>query len=221
MTRGRAIPYSARELAFVEQKKELPRRELHAAFVSKFGRVDVGFEDLKSLCTRKGWLTGRDGCFPKGVVPANKGKSMPFNANSARTRFKKGNRTGRANHVYKPIGSERFSKEGYLERKIHDGLPMQSRWRAVHLISWEAKYGAIPPGHCLKSLDGNKGNPDPSNWILVSRSMLPRLNNRWGREYDAAPAELKPTIMAVAKLETTIADKQLSTYQRPEGDHGK
>jgi hypothetical protein len=39
--------------------------------------------------------------------------------------------------------------------------------------------------------------------------MLPRLNGKGsrGRDYDTAPAELKPTIMAVAKLEHGVAAK--------------
>jgi hypothetical protein len=206
--KGKQIVYTPRQLAFIKQRKKMPRRKLHAKFVRAFPRSKVSVDHLKSLCQRKGWHTGRDGRIKKGNVPANKGKKMPFNANSAATRFKKGNRTGRANQVYKPIGTERFSKEGYLERKIHDGLPMQSRWRAVHIVNWEKKNGAMPAGHCLKCLDGEKLNVKPSNWELVPRSMLPRLNNRWGRDYDTAPAEVKPTIMAIAKLENRLADKQ-------------
>jgi hypothetical protein len=199
--KGDWIKYTPRQLAWLKRHRKLPRRALHAAFVQKFRRRDVSFDNLKALCTRKGWKTGRDGRFEKGIVPANKGKKMPYNANSARTRFKKGNRTGRAEHVYKPIGTERLSKNGYFERKIHDGLPRQSRWRLVHLLNWEAIHGRVPRGHCLKSLDGTKTNTDPSNWELIPRALLPRLNGRYGRGYDAAPDDLKPTIMAVAKLE--------------------
>jgi hypothetical protein len=199
--KGKPIAYTPKQLAFIKRHSKLPRRELCIAFIRRFpNRKKVSVENLKRLCERKGWLNGNNGHFPKGHVPANKGKKMPYNANSARTQFKKGCRVGRANHVYKPVGSTRYSKEGYLERKVHDGLPMQSRWRAVHLINWEAKNGTIPEGHCLKCL-GDKSNTDPSNWELVSRAMLPRLSNRWGRNYDGAPAELKPTMMAVAKLE--------------------
>jgi hypothetical protein len=132
---------------------------------------------------------------------------MPYNANSARTQFKKGGRTGRALQIYKPIGAERLSKDGYLERKVHDGLPMQSRWRAVHLLSWEKLHGPVPKGMALKC-KGDRRDSGPSNWELVSRSMLPRLNNRWGRSYDTAPAELKPTMMAIAKLETRISERR-------------
>jgi hypothetical protein len=204
-TKGRS-KYSKTELAFLRRRQTMPRRELHAAFSERFGR-DISLEAFKALFDRLGLRTGRTGQFAKGVVPANKGKKMPFNANSARTQFKKGGRTGKALEKYKPIGSERLSKDGYLERKIRDGLPMQSRWRAVHLVNWEKLHGPVPAGHALKCLDGNKLNAKPSNWLLVPRAMLPRLNNRWGRDYDGAPAELKPTIMAIAKLEHRLSDK--------------
>ncbi len=172
-------------------------------FCKAFDRTDVSAENLYSLRQRKKWRTGRTGCFVKGSVPANKGKPMPFHPNSAATRFKKGERRGVAVKVYKPIGSERLSKDGYLERKIHDGMPLQSRWRSVHLIRWEEMNGPLPKGHALKCLDSDKSNTDPSNWTLVPRAILPRLNG--GRHksllaYDEAPQELKSTILATAKL---------------------
>jgi hypothetical protein len=57
------------------------------------------------------------------------------------TQFKPGCRQGVAVKLYKPIGTERTSKDGYLERKVNDGMPLQARWRAVHLIVWEAANG--------------------------------------------------------------------------------
>lgn len=206
--KGRAIPWSAEELAWIEARKDHPRRPLHAAFVRRFGRTDVSADALKALCTRRGWKTGRNGRFEKGAISWNKGRAMPFNAASAATRFKKGNRTGRANQIYKPIGTERLSKEGYRERKVHDGMPLQSRWRAVHLIEWEARHGPIPDGHCLKCLDGDKTNADPSNWTLVPRALLPRLNGRFGRNFDGAPAALKPVILAIARLEHVARERR-------------
>lgn len=202
--KGRSLKYSKVELAFLSRRRRLPRRELHARFVRAFPRHRAVSEDaIHALCLLHGWQTGRDGGFEKGHVPANKGKKMPFNANSARTQFKKGCRIGRANQIYKPIGAERFSKEGYLERKVHDGLPLQSRWRSVHVVNWEKVNGPVPKGHCLKCLDGDRLNTDASNWELISRAVLARLNKS-GHRYDAAPAELKPAILAIAKLRDRI-----------------
>lgn len=201
MIRRAPIPYSDKELAWIKANCVMTRIELTAAFIKKFDRPDVIIDNIKALCSRKKWASGRDGCFQPGDEPANKGKKMPYNANSAKTQFKKGSLSGRAKEVRKEIGTERITIDGYIERKIHNNLPMQSRWRAVHLLRWEEKNGPLPKGSCLKCIDGNRSNTDPSNWELISRGALPYLSGRWdGRKYDTALAEVKPALMTLAKL---------------------
>jgi hypothetical protein len=214
MRRGgtKNIPWSAAELCWVEAHRTLLRKDAHAMFCEKFRQIKLGA--YAALCKRRGWTTGRDGRIKPGNVPSNKGKKMPYNANSARTQFKKGGRTGRANQVYKPVGTERLTKEGYIERKIHEGLPMQSRWRAVHLLNWEAKHGSIPKGHCLKCKDGSKANTDPSNWELIPRGALPFLNGHRGHHYDKSAPELKPTILAIARLKLARGSRFRSKRHR-------
>ncbi|WP_370189331.1 HNH endonuclease signature motif containing protein [Qipengyuania sp.] len=126
---------------------------------------------------------------------------MPYNAASARTQFKKGHRGGKAAELYQPIGTERVSKDGYRERKIHDGMPFQSRWKEVHRIEWEELHGPVPEGHCLKCRDGDRSNTDPANWLCIPRALLPRLAGRWSLPYDHAPDELKPAVLTSARLE--------------------
>lgn len=202
--KGRQIEYMPEELAWIEARKEWPRARLHSAFCFFFDRTDVTVGALNALCKRKGWLTGRTGCFVKGQEPPNKGKPMTpeVRAKVAATMFRKGNRTGRANLNYKPIGTERVNDEGYLERKINDDLPFKDRWRLVHLLNWEALHGPVPEGMCLKCRDGNRQNTDPSNWQLIERALLPVLNGgKWGRlAYDKAAPEVKPALMAIAEL---------------------
>lgn len=204
--KGRQIRYSDDELAFIEWRQAMSRRALHAAFVAEFGRDDIRLCDIKALCSRKRWNTGRTGGFEKGMTPFNKGKRCPEgkggrHPNARATQFKKGTLNGRAKAVVKPIGTERLSKDGYIERKINNDMPFQRRWRMVQVIRWEEINGPIPTGHALKCLDGNRRNTEPSNWTPVPRAILPRLNGRYGRDYDNAPLELKPTILAVARLE--------------------
>jgi hypothetical protein len=208
----RRMPVSAAELAWLRDNCTLPIADYHQEFCKAFRREDLLAEQLHALRKREGWRTGRTGRFEKGRTPTNKGKPRSYNENSARTQFKKGNRSGVAVDKYLPIGTERV-RDGYLVRKIHDGLPMQSRWRAVHLLIWEAAHGPIPEGMALKC-KGERGNPAPDNWEAVPRAMLPRLNNRWGRSYDEAAAELRPTIMAVARLEQQISDRRDSRQRR-------
>lgn len=206
--KGRAIPYSAEEMAWLEDNRLLPIADYYAGFAAAFERADVTAINLHSLRKRKGWKTGRTGQFVKGQAPLNKGKRCApgqggRHPNAQRTHFKPGVRQGIAGSLYKPIGTERVSREGYRERKIHDGMPLQSRWRAVHLIEWETANGPIPKGHCLKCLDGDRSNTDPSNWKLIARGLLPRLNGgkaTKGVPYDSAPPELKPTVLALAEL---------------------
>lgn len=200
--KGRAIHYSEEELAWIEAHKLLRRAEAYAMFQARFARPEITQTNYASLCKRKGWMTGRNGRFTQGQEPHNKGK--PFCApGSEKGWFRTGERRGAAADLYKPIGTERISKDGYIERKIHDGLPLQSRWRAVHLIRWEALHGSVPEGHALKCLDGDRTNTAPANWTAVPRALLPRLNGRFGRNYDAAPAEMQPVILATAQLEHT------------------
>ncbi|EAU43905.1 HNH endonuclease [Salipiger bermudensis] len=200
--KGHHIEYSDAELFWIHDNHKRPRREAHAEFVDLWNRPDVSLSNFTSLCKRKGWMTGRTGCFKKGQVPPNKGRKGYCAPGSEKGWFKKGERRGVAVELYKPIGTERVSKDGYIERKIHDGMPLQSRWRAVHLIRWEEANGPLPDGHCLKCLDGDKANTAPDNWEAIPRALLPRLSGgRWYRGYDTLEPELRPTALAIAKLE--------------------
>jgi hypothetical protein len=205
MSKGYHVTYSAAQIVFIERHRRMARRGLHAAFVKRFRRRDVTIDHIKALCARRGWRTGRTGCFKKGAVPANKGKKMPFNANSARTRFKK----GQLPHNTKYAGHERLSKEGYVEISVNETNPhtgYERRYVSKHRRLWEKTNGPVPADMVLKC-KGDKLNTDPLNWELIPRAMLPRLNGRFGRGYDDAPAELKPTIMAVAKLEHQFRER--------------
>ena len=211
--KGRWVTYSDRELAWIKACADLPRAELHQLFVQIFNRPEITIDNLKSLCQRKGWKTGRTGCFAKGQTPVNKGKPMPYHPNSAATRFKKGRLPHNTNH----IGHERLSKDGYVEISVAEVNPhtgADRRYVHKHRLLWEQANGKIPEGHRLKCLDGNKQNTDPSNWEALPMALAPRLNGRFGRGYDTAPPELKPTILAIAKLE------HAARIKRKGPDHG-
>lgn len=57
---------------------------------------------------------------------------------------------------------------------------------------------------------GDPLNTDPSNWEVVPRGVLMRLNGTGTGPfkriaYDDAPEELKPTLMAMTKLEHAVS----------------
>lgn len=198
--KGQPIAYLPQELAWIEAQKDVPRRELHAMFCAQWGRDDVSIDNLKALCKRMRWFTGRTGHYVKGQPAYNKGKKMPYHPNSAGNRFKKGHRP----HTWRGPGHEAVGKDGYVwlivaETNPHTGA--DTRRVMKHSWLWIKKNGPVPEGMALKCLDGDKTNTDPSNWRPVPRALLPRLNGRFGRGYDNAPDDLKPTIMAVTELE--------------------
>lgn len=207
-TAGRHWRYSPTEMAWLRANHSLPIAEYHRAFANEFERPEITAANLHGLRKRMGWKTGRTGFFEKGQEPANKGKSMPFNANSAATRFKKGQQPANT----KFLGHERIRTDGYVEISIAETNPytgFERRYVLKHLHLWEAANGRVPEGHCLKCLDGDKTNTDPANWTAIPRGVLPRLNG--GRAtrvmaYDTAPPDLKPTVLALARLEHRAND---------------
>lgn len=121
---------------------------------------------------RKGDEIGKASRFPKGHVPANKGIKGVSYPGMVATQFKKGSKPGN----YKPVGSERLSKDGYLQRKLTDtGYPPRD-WVPVHHIIWREAGRDIPKGFRLTFKDGNKKNIVLSNLQLVSVADMMRRN---------------------------------------------
>ena len=213
--KGRVIAYTAAELQWIKVRRAMPRREAHAAFCRKFGRHDISLTNFKALCQRRGWWTGRDGRIQQGNVPWNKGQSMPYNANSATTQFQKGN----APHNTKYAGHERIDKNGgYVYLSIDDPNPHTGyprRYVLKHKYLWEQTHGPVPPGMCLKCLDGNRQNTDPSNWEAVPRAVNALLNGRWSLGYGDVIPEARPAVLTLAKLK--YAAKQLTKNQKAKG----
>jgi len=206
--KGSGIPYSASELAWIEARKETPRRTLHADFIRAFNRPEISFDNFKALCTRKGWKTGRTGLFHKGQTAINKGRPMPYHPNSAATRFK----SGRLPHNHHGPGHERIcKKDGYVILIVDQVNPWSgAATRPVHKhrYLWEQTNGPLPKGMALKCLDGDKTNCEPKNWQAVTRGALARLNGRWSKPLDEYEVETRPTIIAIAELQQTAKESR-------------
>ena len=110
--------------------------------------------------------SGLTGQFKKGNVPHNKDKkqveymSKEAIERTKETRFKKGNKPKN----YRPVGSERITKDGYIEVKVSD----PNKWETKNKIIYKQYFGDIPKGHKVIYADGNKLNNDINNLILVS-----------------------------------------------------
>ncbi|HWW61756.1 MAG TPA: HNH endonuclease signature motif containing protein, partial [Thermoanaerobaculia bacterium] len=187
--------------------------ELRRTLSSVYGRAaKLGLEKtdayLASPAMRRAGViaaakTTRGG-FAKGHVPANKGLRRPGYApgRMRETQFKKGQRTGFAARLYQPIGTERVSKDGYLERKVNDDLPLQRRWRAVHLLVWEAAHGPLPAGHAVAFKNGDKRDIRIVNLECITRRELMARNT-----VHNLPKELASTIQLLGVLTRQINRK--------------
>lgn len=206
--KGHAIAYSQDELAWIKANATRPRAEALAEFQNTFDRHEVTIIQFNSLCKRKGWMTGRTGQFSQGQTSHNAGKKGWCAPGSEKGWFKKGNLP----HTAKHLGHERIDKDGYVlvsvdQKNPHTGF--ERRYVFKHRWQWEQVNGPVPDGHRLKCLDGNRANTDPSNWEAVPYKLAPYLDGIRGRGYSHAPSEVKPVIMATAKL--ALKRRELST----------
>lgn len=118
---------------------------------------------MKCLKANNNIASGLTGHFIKGQTSWNKGKKLQTIGRMAETQFKKGQFS--PNRL--PIGSTRFSKDGYLEIKFQDGK-LNKNWKGMHRLLWEEVNGPIPAKHRIVFLDGDKSNIVIENLALMT-----------------------------------------------------
>lgn len=165
----------------------------------KAGQMGLKKSDAFFNNEKSGRLTANTGLgtrFKKGLRPWNKGmKGLQQPGRCKETQFKPGHLGGSALKNVKPVGYERLTKDGYIERKIRADGPFYKRWRAVHILNWEAVNGPLPDGHCLVFKDGNKQNLALDNLVLTTRADNMRRNT-----YHNYPKEIALAIQARGAL---------------------
>ena len=128
--------------------------------------------------------------FAAGQTPWNRGIRHNVGGRSSETRFKPGHKT----HNWRPIGYERMTWDGYLERKVTDTGVKRIDYRLVHHLVWRAAGREIPPGHALTFRDGDKRNFDLDNLELLPRKQLMQRNSC----YNYGPEVAKLVQLSVA-----------------------
>jgi hypothetical protein len=103
--------------------------------------------------------------FQVGLVPWNKGLHFDSGGRSVETRFKPGQKP----HTWNPIGHTRYTKDGYLQRKVTDTGITRRDYVFVHHLIWRMHDRVIPPGHILVFRDKDKTNLDINNFECITR----------------------------------------------------
>lgn len=180
---------------FIIENIKNTESDLTKLFNDKFN-VNITLKQLSRFKSRnhlKSGLVG--GQFVKGHKPFNKGlKQSDYMSEDAikrikKTMFKKGNIP--ANH--RQIGSERITKDGYIEVKIAE----PNKWKLKHRVIYEQNFGEIPKSHIVTFADGNTRNLELDNLVLISRSENLLANNYSLYKQDK---ELTKTGLLIAKV---------------------
>lgn len=151
--------------------------------------------------TRPGSTRGGATRFQPGLVPWNKGlKGFKPGGRARETQFK----PGQLPHNHNPIGHERITREGYLERKVTDTRVTRHDYVAVHRLVWEQHHGPIPPGHVVAFRDAapRHTNITIDRLELIDRAELARRNT-----IHRYPPEVKAAIRKVARVKRTLQEK--------------
>lgn len=156
-------------------------------------------EHVATHCRTRDGSLGVRTRFKPGQRAWNKGLNYQAAGRSMETQFKPGVRSGRAVRLYQPIGAERVTKDGYLQRKMNDDMPCRLRWKLVHILVWEAANGQVPRGHVVVFKDGNTRNLDIANLALITRAENMRRNS-----YHRYPKEIALVIQTRGALTRQI-----------------
>lgn len=120
--------------------------------------------------------------------------------------------TGSRPYNWRPIGSERVSRDGYRYRKIRDEVPSYNNYRAVHVLVWEAQHGPVPRGHAVVFKDGNPDHIALDNLELITGAELMRRNS-----VHRYPPELKHVMRLNKRLQRLIDQRAKGgRYEDPE-----
>ena len=187
---GRGIYPEGMEVFFRKTAPGRSSEEIMELVNARFGEGTMSLSQVRAYKKNHRIPSGYDSRFPKGHVPANKGKPMVTRGRMAETQFRKGNRP----HNTLPVGYEITRSDGYIQVKVAE----PDVWKLKHRIVWEQHNGPVPEGGLVVFRDGDPQNTDISNLVLIDKPINARLNHM-GIRHAGAP-ELFDTAVLVARV---------------------
>lgn len=191
--------YSKEEIEFLKDITPCrSNKEITEMFNKRFN-LNITETAIAAIRKKHHILTGNTGQFKKGSIPANKGKKG-IGKGGVETQFKKGN----IPHNWVPIGTERITKDGYIQIKIQEGK-LQRNWKGKHILIWEEHNGPVPRGFKVLFGDGNMRNFDIDNLILATDYQMLYLNSN---DLIKNGAEITKVGIALAEISKKISERR-------------
>ncbi len=154
---------------------------------------------------RRGDNIGKEYRFQKGQIPPNKGvKGINYEGMKA-TQFGIGHKPAN----YRPVGTIRDSRDGYLEIKIADGI---HQWRLLHRVIWERCNGEIPKGHIVSFIDRN-----PKNINIKNLALFTKVQNMKRNSLHSYPKEIAKLIQLQGAINRQINKRTKQNEQHRYG----
>jgi HNH endonuclease len=152
--------------------------------------------------------------FSKGHASFNKGKRQTDYMTAEAIERTKAGRFKIGDVPYNAYGADgviatRKDAKGILHQFIRIGL---GKWIALGTYIWERENGKVPKGYCLWHIDS-----EPMNNSLPNLELITKKENMARNSIVNIPAELKPTIKLINKIQKTIKsnEKQNPRFKQP------
>lgn len=166
--------YTEDQDAFLRENSDrMTKRELTDAFNVRYG-TSINEHAITQRCFLRGWKSQSDGQFKKGSVPWEKTKG------------------GREEYVKKLKGGNSTSfRKGFVPYNTLDvgtvkwwghllKIKTESGWKTRLRHIWEQKYGEIPKGYVVISVDGDPYTEDVNSLRLIpNKTLTVLMSNRW------------------------------------------
>ena len=153
---------------------------------------------------------GRKHLFGANAPPWNKGLKgiTGTHPNSRRQQYRRGNISGRAAQLCKPINTLRIGRDGLLERKVCDTPgPTERRWHPVHRLVWQAAHGPVPAGHIVFFKVGRKSTELDDSTLEAVELVTRAENMRRNSVHTQYPPELARLVQLRGALQRQINRK--------------
>ncbi len=175
-----------------------------AELVNKTFNLNLDYHAIQRIKCRLKVTSGVVTRFPKVNIPPNKGRKGWCPKGSEKTWFKKGHIP--ANHL--PVGSERITKDGYIQLKVKE----PNIWKLKHRYLYEKHIGKIPASTNVSFKDGNPKNLNLDNLILITRKESAVMSKKklWSKspELTQAGHTLSKIIIKTTELKGETKDEK-------------